>query len=415
MPPAKVKIERIQDERTRQNTFHKRKGGLMKKAIELSLLCDCEVSLVLKSGPTKTCKEGKVTAYCSKDLSLMLRETLTHLPMGVFHNDDYNRFSKDVDIATIEPVVGMPVGEFSPTATPASEEASDSSNMMERLMALERAFEEQAREKAKLEEQAKQTANDYDKFRTIMMTHMEPTQGSDGVLPKTEHAIGGNHEPAATPAGTPPALSPGASQGETLGKRSLQHEGMGSGEGPGSKKARTCQHGTGATLELPPIRDPNPVQLLQAAQLLQAQAEVKSESRQSVELSRVDSAASSTATVPATQEKPSNIGSGSGSNGKMGAPLAPLALSMMREHSGPVSLMREHSGQGLSAEAPPPALALSLLARDLSNNLTRGPGGALYMDILPVGDWAGCSREDSTDLSALINNYAQNNLVRPTA
>jgi len=94
MPPAKVKIERIKDERTRQNTFHKRKGGLIKKAIELSLLCDCEVTLILKSGPTKTCKEGRVTAYCSKDLSQMLRETLTHLPMGVFHNDDYNRFSK---------------------------------------------------------------------------------------------------------------------------------------------------------------------------------------------------------------------------------------------------------------------------------------------------------------------------------
>ncbi len=94
MPPAKVKIERIADERTRQNTFHKRKGGLVKKAIELSLLCDCEVVLVLKSGPTKTCKEGRVTAYCSKDLAVMLRETLTHLPMGVFHNEDYNRFAK---------------------------------------------------------------------------------------------------------------------------------------------------------------------------------------------------------------------------------------------------------------------------------------------------------------------------------
>ena len=31
MPPSKVKIERITDDRTRQNTFHKRKLGLIKK------------------------------------------------------------------------------------------------------------------------------------------------------------------------------------------------------------------------------------------------------------------------------------------------------------------------------------------------------------------------------------------------
>ena len=35
MPPAKVKIERIEDDKARQTTFHKRKTGLIKKAIEL--------------------------------------------------------------------------------------------------------------------------------------------------------------------------------------------------------------------------------------------------------------------------------------------------------------------------------------------------------------------------------------------
>mmetsp|Transcript_36082 Transcript_36082/g.56333 ORF Transcript_36082/g.56333 Transcript_36082/m.56333 type:complete len:110 (-) Transcript_36082:1363-1692(-) len=94
MPPSRVKIERIKDERTRQNTFHKRKGGLIKKAIELSLLCECDCALILKSGPTKTCKEGKVTAFCSKDLRSMLQETITHFPLSVINVNDYIKFAK---------------------------------------------------------------------------------------------------------------------------------------------------------------------------------------------------------------------------------------------------------------------------------------------------------------------------------
>lgn len=37
MPPNKVRIERIEGNRMRQNTFHKRKLGLIKKAIELTV------------------------------------------------------------------------------------------------------------------------------------------------------------------------------------------------------------------------------------------------------------------------------------------------------------------------------------------------------------------------------------------
>ncbi|OAF70529.1 hypothetical protein A3Q56_01717 [Intoshia linei] len=47
MGRKKIKISRIADERNRQVTFTKRKFGLMKKAYELSILCDCEVALII--------------------------------------------------------------------------------------------------------------------------------------------------------------------------------------------------------------------------------------------------------------------------------------------------------------------------------------------------------------------------------
>jgi len=47
MGRKKIEIKRITDERVRKVTFSKRKGGLLKKAMELSLLCDCEIGLVI--------------------------------------------------------------------------------------------------------------------------------------------------------------------------------------------------------------------------------------------------------------------------------------------------------------------------------------------------------------------------------
>ncbi|CAD7702365.1 unnamed protein product [Ostreobium quekettii] len=55
----KIRIEKIQDERARQVTFTKRKNGLMKKAMELSILCDCEIALVVFNS------SGKLFEYSS--------------------------------------------------------------------------------------------------------------------------------------------------------------------------------------------------------------------------------------------------------------------------------------------------------------------------------------------------------------
>jgi MADS-box transcription enhancer factor 2A len=53
MGRKKIRIERIKDERNRQVTFTKRKNGLMKKAMELSVLCDCDIALVIVNSNNK--------------------------------------------------------------------------------------------------------------------------------------------------------------------------------------------------------------------------------------------------------------------------------------------------------------------------------------------------------------------------
>ena len=55
----KIKIERIKNERIRQVTFYKRKRGLLKKAMELSLLCDVKVLMCIVD------KNDKTTIYSS--------------------------------------------------------------------------------------------------------------------------------------------------------------------------------------------------------------------------------------------------------------------------------------------------------------------------------------------------------------
>ena len=57
MGRKKINIARISDERNRQVTFTKRKFGLMKKAYELSVLCDCEIAVIIFNSHNKVRQE----------------------------------------------------------------------------------------------------------------------------------------------------------------------------------------------------------------------------------------------------------------------------------------------------------------------------------------------------------------------
>ncbi|XP_069796541.1 myocyte-specific enhancer factor 2D homolog isoform X2 [Narcine bancroftii] len=66
MGRKKIQITRIVDERNRQVTFTKRKFGLMKKAYELSVLCDCEIALIIFN------HSNKLFQYASTDMDKVL-------------------------------------------------------------------------------------------------------------------------------------------------------------------------------------------------------------------------------------------------------------------------------------------------------------------------------------------------------
>jgi hypothetical protein len=96
MGRKKISIQRIDDVRVRKVTFNKRKAGLVKKAMELSLLCDCEVALVVFTS------ENKLYKYASSDLDRIVRKCEqqqgtggTGAPTEARDNNDYFRMYGD--------------------------------------------------------------------------------------------------------------------------------------------------------------------------------------------------------------------------------------------------------------------------------------------------------------------------------
>lgn len=61
MARGKVQLKRIENATSRQVTFSKRKNGLLKKAYELSILCDAEVAVIIFS------QKGTLFKFASTD------------------------------------------------------------------------------------------------------------------------------------------------------------------------------------------------------------------------------------------------------------------------------------------------------------------------------------------------------------
>lgn len=101
MGRKKIIIEPIAEERNRQVTFMKRKAGLLKKAMELSILCQCEVSVIIFS------QQDKLFEYASEDMEKILQKR------AQFTDQRDSRTNSDVRVQHPSPVYRGPVSGVS--------------------------------------------------------------------------------------------------------------------------------------------------------------------------------------------------------------------------------------------------------------------------------------------------------------
>ena len=90
----KIAIQKIQDARGRHVTFNKRKNGLLKKAMELSLLCDCQIALVIlekRNEKIKLNEKINLIQYATSDMDDILLRYSKKEPSVSLNNSDYER------------------------------------------------------------------------------------------------------------------------------------------------------------------------------------------------------------------------------------------------------------------------------------------------------------------------------------
>ncbi|KAG5001921.1 hypothetical protein JHK82_023075 [Glycine max] len=79
MGRGKIEIKRIENTTNRQVTFCKRRNGLLKKAYELSVLCDAEVALVVFS------TRGRLYEYANNSLAETANQGLDNIKVEIYH------------------------------------------------------------------------------------------------------------------------------------------------------------------------------------------------------------------------------------------------------------------------------------------------------------------------------------------
>ncbi|KAL9424774.1 hypothetical protein AB3S75_029652 [Citrus x aurantiifolia] len=88
MGRGRVELKRIENKINRQVTFAKRRNGLLKKAYELSVLCDAEVALIIFSN------RGKLYEFCSSSSMLKTLERYQKCSYGAV---EVNKPAKELE------------------------------------------------------------------------------------------------------------------------------------------------------------------------------------------------------------------------------------------------------------------------------------------------------------------------------
>ncbi|XP_041002759.1 MADS-box protein AGL42-like [Juglans microcarpa x Juglans regia] len=79
MVRGKIQMKRIENATSRQVTFSKRRRGLLKKAFELSILCEAEIAVIVFS------QKGRLYEFSSSDMQKLTERYLNHAKGGEFN------------------------------------------------------------------------------------------------------------------------------------------------------------------------------------------------------------------------------------------------------------------------------------------------------------------------------------------
>ena len=114
MGRSKVIVKHIDDPVKRKATFQKRKGGVMKKAMELSVLCGCDIAFVMFD------EHGDLFQFASKDLKKTLKRAFNHKGKKELKDNDALLRTHGIKKERAEKSTEAPIGnriDLTPAAT----------------------------------------------------------------------------------------------------------------------------------------------------------------------------------------------------------------------------------------------------------------------------------------------------------
>ncbi|XP_048326468.2 MADS-box protein AGL42 isoform X2 [Ziziphus jujuba] len=92
MVRGKIQMRRIENATNRQVTFSKRRNGLLKKAYELSVLCDAEVAVIIFS------QRGKLYEFSSNDMQKTIQRYHKHAREVQINNYEVEQYMQQLKL-----------------------------------------------------------------------------------------------------------------------------------------------------------------------------------------------------------------------------------------------------------------------------------------------------------------------------